>query len=337
MKRARLMLVIAVLGGGIPATLCDCGDGDLDVTLNAPGVVAIGATFNVSGRDDCPASGSNDCTQQTVKLDQVRVDDPTVLKLGPVSPGVQVASASLQALREGSTQVHARLDNGQQLKMASATVRVAKTDRIVLDGLGTCKAPYLIGADAPFVVQCRRYSGAELLAGVGGAFPLTSDVATPDPSSGDHFKAHASRGRGVVQSLLDTASIPIEVYEASQVTSMTLELSPRQASTAASPYYFLGAPLEVDGAHSCNEDFPREVESTTPDVCEDARTTPRGGFIQVRAKRAGTCELTVRLTGTSISASQRFAVTLGAADIDGGAPPDASSDAGVTDAGADGS
>lgn len=67
---------------------------------------------------------------------------------------------------------------------------------------------------------------------------------------------------------------------------------------------------------------------TTPDVCsEDSGSTHLGAVIRLRAKATGTCSVTVTLTGTSISATQSFPITLSPV-VDAGAR-----EANVVDAG----
>ncbi len=318
MKMRALALGLAA----VAALLCHCTqEDDLDVDLVVPSPVAVGATVNAT-----LAGG---------KMDQASVDDSSIFTIVSGGGTQQQTSIELRALRAGKTTFRARGDNGKKLGTIKEEIEAAMPTRVSFTGVANCGSPYLIGAGAAFTVNAKRFRGQTELAGTGGFFPIDSDIATNNADTNE-FRAGSSAGLGFIRSKIDDAKLRIEVFEASQATSMKLASSGNaKVGSDAS----IASTLEVAGQRVCADEFARDVVIATPDVCETKGATT-GTSIAISAKKAGTCELSVTLTGTSVSATTTFLVDdKGTLPADAGTPsdagPDDAGDAGIADAAAD--
>jgi len=268
--------------------------------------VAVGATVQVLVKSNCGDDPA--CANRVVHIDETRVDDATVFSVdNPVNKGLTV---TITALRVGETTVHARASDGQGTASISAAVRAELPNRITLGPPWNCESDpvALVGTNAPFAVDSRRFFNDIELRGAGGPFPLTSDVAVRDSTNGLFFTAQAIRGTGVVRSLLEppVKSVDVRVFDIFQVTSMTLTAV---RPPGFSPSLSLHSDVFVDGKSVCADVFARTVSTTTPKICEP-RDPPIaiGHAVELTVLSRGVCAVKVALDGSTATSEGTFEV-----------------------------
>jgi len=297
------------------------GEGEPELELQLTQDVATGSDTAGFLRHDCP-SGTVRCNKPAGEpvIETATASDPSVIEVVP-----QGSRLAVRALRDGVSTViiRAASADGTEKKELTGTVRVATPDRVTLEPPNRCDKPVRLGVGAKFKIGAQLWRGPMRLNGAPYPFPVKSDVAKATPEGASfhqlEMEAQDKPGVGSIQSTFDpTDQLPVEIFEANQVTKIVLTPSSTTEQLGGHPLVKKGASIVVNAVLSvatedgkstaplCEEKLPLDVTSDHPEVCTGQRLN-NGSGVLVQTKAGGTCTLTVKV-GATATATQTFEV-----------------------------
>lgn len=308
-RGGELLLVWACVLGGVSS----CSeDPATTMSLHVELPIAVGAHADVTVVDPCTTSKSPSCptAQSLLRIDAVTVDDATVFTVLPRSAG-QDTQATVRALRDGTTTLHATGSKDGSEELLHRELVAMHPTRLEVAPPQTCppilnpqvETPsVIVGVGSTFSVRPTRYfgkAGDRPLYGVGGEYPLSSDVATVDPENGVQLVARTTGGMGAIRPVGGRA-LSVRVYELAEVTALLVDYGNTARATVGTNF-LLTARAEVDGRASCGDDFARTATVKTTETCKVDSVA--GHVFEMMALAPGDCVVELGLTGTPHAAT----------------------------------